>query len=197
MISYHLKTTRILNSPVICLYPASPKSATMSSSAQSFLILKNDDKSMRVRSTKEDVPESHHYYKGKLYNAAAMSSLYVVYGTSDFGKADKGSRPGVIIDTTDLKPVGFNVLSVKAFEKNGIVLFEYPNYAGDGINVTESTAEEKLCGNSFIVNAGVWELLLSSGEKLTVEEGKRSQFGPGTHVTSLSDKNIISAKKID
>lgn len=162
-------------------------------SSQSFLILNNDDKAMRVRSTNGAIPESHHYYRGKLHNAAGKSSLYVVYGTSDFGKAGKGSEPGVIIDTTDLKPVGFNIRSVKAFEKNGIALFEHPNFTGDSVNVTKSSGEE-LNGSSFIVNAGVWELLLSSEEKLVIE-GK-CQFGPGTQVTNIPNK-IVSAKKIE
>ena len=80
---------------------------------------------------------------------------------------------------------------MNAFNKNGIIFFEYPNYAGEGVNFTQSV-DELGYGSSFIVNAGVWELFLGGGEQLVMEG--RSQFGPGSHVTTAG--KIVSAKKI-
>lgn len=154
------------------------------------LTLSNCRRVMQVTSAKGDIPEDHKYFKGKL---DSTNSLFIVYGTPDFGKAEKGSKPGVVIDTTDMKPLGFNARSVNAFDKNGIVLFEYPNFAGEGTNFIESVTRVGY-GSSFIVSAGMWELLLSSGEKLTVD-GK-TLFGPETKVTSISEE-IVSAKRVE
>ena len=161
----------------------------MSSLADSVLTLTNCDKTMRVTSAKGDIPEAHSYFTGKLDGS---KSLYIVYSSPDFSKAEKGSKPGVIIDTTDPKPLGFNARSVNAFNKNGIIFFEYPNYAGEGANFTQSVGELGY-GSSFIVNAGVWELFLSGGEQLVMDGS--SQFGPDSRVTSTAGK-IVSAKKI-
>ena len=145
------------------------------------------------------------------YTQAKMGgteSIFVVYRSTNMSTAAKGEEAGIIVDRTSYKSVGFTIRSFQGFDKDGLILFEHSNYAGNGVNYRESDANIGASFpasgpkgvSSFLVYKGIWELYIQpnfQGGKIKVN-GK-DRFGPGTIVQfvgkSVNDK-VLSVKKV-
>jgi len=111
---------------------------------------------------------------------------------------------------TAYQNLGSTARSYQGFDKDGLILFEHTNYAGNGVNYRESDADitssfpSGVPGvSSFLVYRGVWELYI--GVNFTgglVNINGKSSFGPGTKISSLYhdepsvNDQIKSVKKI-
>lgn len=145
------------------------------------------------------------------YTQAKMGgteSIFVVYRSTNMSTAANGEEAGIIVDSTSYKSVGFTIRSFQGFDKDGLILFEHSNYAGNGVNYRESDANIGASFpasgpkgvSSFLVYKGIWELYIQpnfQGGKIKVN-GK-DRFGPGTIVQfvgkSVNDK-VLSVKKV-
>ena len=181
----------------------------MSASTKAGLYLTTDDEQFEEGPKYVpvyDLPtEDGAFTKAKLEQDGA--SLFVVYGSPNMSTGEKGSEGAKIIDSSNYESAGFTIRSFQGFDKDGLILFEHANYAGNGVNYRQSDANIKNSFptndprgvSSFIVNKGVWEFYIRpnfQGGKLKID-GK-NQIGPGTYTyvgDGVNDR-ITSVKKV-
>lgn len=152
-----------------------------------------------------DLPSNPAYTKALV---EGHQSLYVVYAQPKMATAQFGESPGVVVDKESFTSLGIHVRSFQGFDKDGLILFEHSNYAGNGVNYRQSDpnidnefpAGKPAGVSSFIINKGIWELYVNpdfKGGKVTLDG--TSQFGPGTKISfvgvSIND-SIRSVKKV-